>query len=227
MEIDQFSAFFIISLLAAALSLFLAYTAQRLKPSPGVVPFSWMMLCIGIWSGAVAFGMLSSSEAMAMVWIAVRQIGVIFTPVAWLCMVLEFTGREKLITNRSLLLLALIPLVSVGLLLTDHMHGLFYTKIEFMRSGPFLVDKTWTLGWYFYIHLLYSYGLIVAGDILLLQEAVRMAKQHRRQAVILVLATVIPLIVNVSYPFHLIPALMVKSGRGHFRYGAWLESGHR
>jgi len=208
-QLDQYSIFFILSLLAAAITLFLAFSAQRLKPSPGIVPFSWLMLLAGIWCGSIAFGMLAGSEQMAYLWIVVRMTAVIFTPVAWLFMVIQYTGREKLVSTCSVLFISLIPLITLGVFLTNSAHHLFFTKIDFIRSGPFLVDDTWHLNTYFYFHLLYSYALVVIGDVLLLREAFRMADQHRRQAIILVLATVIPVLVNMSYVFHLIPGLHV------------------
>ncbi len=209
MQLDQFSIFFIIALLAATITLFLSFSAQRLRPSPGITPFSWLMLLISIWCSSIAFGMLSQNEWSAFLWIVVRMSAVFFVPVAWLAMVIQYTGREALVTSRSVLFTSLVPLLSVGIFLSNNTHHLFFTEIEYIRSGPFLVDETWHLGPYFYFHLLYSYTLILIGDVLLLREAFRMADQHRRKAVILVMATAIPLIFNVSYVFHLIPGLKV------------------
>jgi len=209
MKFDQYSIFFAIALITSGLSLYLGFAARRLRGKKGTAFFTAMLVLVAVWTSAVAFGMLSADEETAQLWIIIRMIGVIFSPVAWLFLALQYTNRTEQITTTNMVVANIIPAISLILLITNSSHLLFYTKIDFTRAGIFLIDKNWHLGIYFFVHLLYSYILILIGDYLILKEAIRMSQNFRVQSVTLLLATIIPLAVNVSYTFHLIPALKV------------------
>ena len=148
-------------------------------------------------------------KSTARVWIIIRMAGVIFAPVVWVFLALQYTGRTEQITLTNFVLVNIIPVISLVILITNPSHSLFYTEINFTRAGIFLIDETWHLGAYFFVHLFYSYLLILIGDYLILKEALRMSRTFRVQSTALLLATIIPLLVNVSFTFHLIPALKV------------------
>lgn len=209
MQIDQFSLFFLIAMIATLLSIYLAVSVYRLRPSRGAVPFAWMMMFVAVWTGSIAGGMLAPNEASADVWMFFRMAGMVFSPVAWLFLVFRYTEKEHLATIENIILVSLLPVLSIFLFATNDIHHYFVTEINYYRVGYFLIDDIWVLGPYALVHLVYSYALVLAGVYFLLREAIRLASRYRQQAIALIGATVIPLAVNITHTFHLIPQIRV------------------
>lgn len=168
-----------------------------------------MMFSLALWTSSIAFGMLTSTETAATVWIIFRMIGVILCPLFWFLFALQFSNREKWLSLWAIAGLSLVPLISILLLFTNEHHQLFVQSYGFAPYGNFLIDETWILGPYFWVHFAYSYTLTLVGDFFILQQAFRLSHTYRRQAVALTLAALFPLVTNVSYSFHLIPALKI------------------
>jgi diguanylate cyclase (GGDEF)-like protein/PAS domain S-box-containing protein len=209
LQIDQYSLFFLIAMIATILSIYLAVSVYRLKPSRGAVPFAWMMMFVALWTGAIAGGMLAATEATADTWMFFRMTGMVLTPVSWLFLILRYTDKEHLVTTENILLVSLLPALSILLFATNDIHHYFVTEINYFRSGYFLIDDTWSLGPYALVHLAYSYTLVLIGVYFLLREAIRLVSRYRQQAIALIGATLIPLVVNISHTFHLIPQIRV------------------
>ena len=209
MQFDQYTLFFILAILAAGLSAYLAGIVIRMRPSPGRVPFSLMMATIAIWNASIAIGMFAETEQSALLWVSIRMIAIVLTPPGWFIFAAAHIGRDRLISRNAILLILIIPTVTLIAFLTNNAHGLFYTLLDFTRSGPFLIDTTWEFGAFFYIHLVYSFALILAGDLLLLQEAIRLADRYKRQAITLIAATLIPLGATLVEVFRPFPGLKV------------------
>lgn len=209
MPLDQFRLSFLIAILSTLITLVVSFRTQLYRSAPGVKPFTAMMLSLGLWTSAVAFGMIASNEGTATIWIMVRMIGVILCPYFWFLFALQFTNREKWHKPRILIALGIVPILSILLLLTNHLHHLFIQDYGFTQYGNYLIDQRWVLGPYFWFHFAYSYFLTLTGDFFILQEAAKLSHTYRRQALALTLAAIFPLITNVTYSFHLLPGLVV------------------
>lgn len=128
-------------------------------------------------------------------------IAISIVPAAGLVFALEFTGRENLVTRRTLGLLAVHPLFVTIFVLFDP-GGLFF--------GPY-VESTNAVGYEhdvgtaFWIHIAYSY-LLVAGTAVILLEFLFRAEQtlYRMQALLLVAGIVVPLPMNGVFLFEIV-----------------------
>ena len=61
MGFDQFTIFFFIACLATGVMLFLAFYSWRYRSAQDAYTFSLLLLIISIWTGAIAFGMLTKT----------------------------------------------------------------------------------------------------------------------------------------------------------------------
>ncbi|MBN1320026.1 MAG: EAL domain-containing protein [Thermoleophilia bacterium] len=127
-----------------------------------------------------------------------------FVPVAWLTMVLDYTGRWHLLTLRRLLPLCAIPLATMVLAWTDRFHHLIRESVWLDGSGPYDV-LAWTSGTWFTIHSVYCYALYAISAGLLIAAIIAGTKLHRRQPVALLLGCAIPVTWNALY--YTVPAL--------------------
>ncbi|MCD4699202.1 MAG: diguanylate cyclase [Phycisphaerae bacterium] len=205
----QFMIFFILTSLAAAIAIFLALSAWRRRPVRGTRTFMLLMLAMALWTASVGCGMLAGTPQTNFFWIILRMTAVIAVPVLWLAFALEFVNKQEWLRPLVVIAISFIPFISLILLITNNSHGLFVESIEYSRAGPFMVDAVWNLGSWFWVHLLYSYILILVGDFYIIREAIQLSRTYRWQGISLIAGTLLPLIVNVAYVFHLIPELLI------------------
>lgn len=103
-------------ILAAAIGAGLVYYAWSRRPTPGARPMVALALAIVVWSLFYALELGSDSLAAKVFWAKIQYLGVVSAPVAWFCLALEYTGREKWVRRRNLAFLSLIPLSTVAIL---------------------------------------------------------------------------------------------------------------
>lgn len=206
---EQYSIFFVVSFAASGLTIFLGVSALRQRQDRTAVLFALMMASVTIWNFAIGFGMAAKTESANFVWAVIRMAGVFAVPVLWLGFALQFSDHGNLARPGNLLLLSIEPLLSLLLLSTNNLHHLFLQRIDYIQAGSFLIDKTWVLGPWFWLHFVYSYMLILVGDFYIIRKAIQLVSKFKLQAFILVLGTAFPLISNLMYTFHLIPGLVV------------------
>ena len=205
----QILAFFIITFIAMLIMSMLTVYSWRRKPAKCAATLGFLFLSITVWMGAILAGLVTGSETVSYFWSAIRMAGVFASPVFWFILALQYSGNDKHLKPAVILLLWIIPLFSLLLMISNNLHHLFLTGIIYEHHGPFLVDVEWILGPWFPIHVAYSYSLVLIGSIFFFREAFRLAAKFPGQAVSLFLGALIPLAVNITYVFHLIPGIIV------------------
>ena len=185
MQLNQYTIFFIISIISAAITLIIAVLPLRFKDTNTPKAFLILQIPIFLWVFSIGAGMVSPNESIALFWNVIRMIGVVFAPVGWIIFVLVFTQNDRFLTPGFLTVINLIPLISIILMVTNQLHGLFIEEVVFLPYGRYWVDGVWTLGPYFWVHFIYSYALILAGDYLILKEALAMSRTYRSQSIAL------------------------------------------
>lgn len=207
--VTQYSVLFILTFLSTAVMLGLAIYIFKFRFAKGAIIFSILLFAIGFWTFSIGMGLLAKTESVSYIWSIFRMVGVFVVPVLWLLFSLEFSDLEIWVNKTNILWLSIIPVISLVLMITNQQHHLFLKDILYVQHGSYLIDETWLLGPWFWVHLIYSYSLILFGDFLLLREASRLSAKYRRQTAVLISGTLIPLLINVSFTFHLIPDLKV------------------
>ena len=124
-------------------------------------------------------------------------IAICFMPVTILILSLVF-AKTKIIFTKKYLLLFIIPLLSLILLWTNDFHHLFYKVYSINYYDT-------VYGSYMYIHSAYTYILFAVSIIILLRYSIKNAGLFSRQAVLISLATIIPIITNFLGAFNIIP----------------------
>jgi signal transduction histidine kinase len=119
----------------------------------------------------------------------ITYFGIVFLPIALLMTTRNFIN-PKLKFEKKHVALFIIPTLSLFTLYTNNFHHLFYIRYSTVLSeiiyGPFL-----------YLHLAYTYGLIVLSLLLLLRHSVKVHGTFSVQSILFLLAICIPVIVNV------------------------------
>ena len=125
----QFNPYALPLFVSASISLLLAVLAWRRRPTPGAATMAVLMLAMVFWSLTYALELLSANLTAKLFWIKGEYLAIVSIPVLWVVFVLQYSGREHLLTRHNLLLLGIIPVMTVLLLWTNPYHGLIHLSL--------------------------------------------------------------------------------------------------
>jgi len=199
----QIIAYFLILIVAAAISLTLSSFSWRRRPAAAATSLAVLMFFVTLWILAQTFQDLCSSPLMKMFWYNIKFLGITVVPVAWLSLTLKYSRHEKLLTPRYMLAILVIPLITNLMIWTNKFFKLFLTDVEF-KTKKTLPVVTIKEGIWFWVHTYYSYLLIALGIILIFSCLFRLSKDYRNQTLTLLTGVSIPLIANILTVFKLI-----------------------
>ena len=200
----QYTPYVFPLLAATTISVALAFYAWKRRPAVGVTPFVLLMLAVAEWSLAYALRLVSVDLATKLFWAKVRYLGILTVPTAWLVFVLQYTGREKWLTPRNLVMLTIEPLTVLLLVWTNDWHGWYWSSVNLVPSGSLLVWHA-TYGAAHWVHVGYTYLLLLFSILLLLQMLARSSHLYRGQAGVLLIGALTPLVADALSTCDLIP----------------------
>jgi PAS domain S-box-containing protein len=200
----QITPYSYLLLVAAAISAALVFYAWRRRGTIGAETLALLMAGLCIWAGGYALELSSADLPMKIFWAKVEYIGIVTVPVAWLAFALQYTGREGRLTGRNLALLCALPLVTLLLAWTNEAHELVWSSTGLDEDGPFPALEV-DHGTWFWVHLSYSYLLLMIGTILLISMLTHSPHLYRKQNLALLLAVLVPWVGNGVYVLGLSP----------------------
>jgi PAS domain S-box-containing protein len=205
-------------LVAAAISIGLAFYSWQRRPAAGVMPFTLLMLAVALWALGDTLRLVSTDLPAKFFWARFRYLGIVVVPAAWLVFALQYTGQGKWLTPRNIAMLTIEPLVTLLLVWTNEAHHLIWSDIRLEPSGSLLM---WSAphGVAFWVHAGYSYLLFLLGTFLLLQALIRSPRLYRVQIGVLIAGALAPLVGNVlstsglvSFPLDMTPFAFIIAG---------------
>lgn len=184
--------------ISTALSAILSYMSWKKRPAKCAASLSALMMFISIWISCQLIYIISISQETKIFWHEVKYVPIAAASIGFLYLIAEYTNRPKLITKKVLIILSIIPLITFIIMLTNDYHNLFRTEISFVRVNNFDIITTQNGNW-FWVNTGYVYLLLFKGLLLMLLEYIYLPKLYRKQAIIIILATLIPWIYNFLY----------------------------
>lgn len=124
-------------------------------------------------------------------------IGADFLPVAFFFIATIFE-KTKIEYSKKYTLLFIIPMLSLLVLWTNNFHGLFF-KYYSVNIADGIV------GPYFYIHTVYSYGLIAISVFKLIRCSTKNSSFFSRQSLLLFIGALIPVTVSILGTLNIVP----------------------
>lgn len=196
---EQRIAYVIALLVAAMLSAGVALYALRSRSERSdrlPTLLAAMMSVIGVWALGSLGAYTSVSESVTWFWIGVSYLSTFALPLTWFAFAAQYAGYGRHLTRRTIGWLAAVPAFAFLAMLTNRYHGWFMTDVGLGEGRVFI---TFTAGWAYDLHLVYAYGLVLAGIALVSHVAYTSRRLYRKQAAVIVTAVLIPFLVNVFY----------------------------
>jgi diguanylate cyclase (GGDEF)-like protein/PAS domain S-box-containing protein len=176
----------------------LALYAFTRRPVVGSRTFAFLMLAICIWSVfyGVELSCLSLEGMLACA--AFEYLGIATVPVLWLILTLLYTGRESLVTRRNVILLFIIPIITIAMVATNHLHYFYYSTTGVATGGLFPMMVLGKGLWY-WVNSAYAYAALLIATILLIAQMWKPDTIFRKQVIAMLVGVSLPWIVNILY----------------------------
>jgi hypothetical protein len=128
-------------LIAAVIMLGLALYGWLKRATPAAPAFVWGMTAACAWTTIDLLSLLNGTLATISFWNKLGYLAVANVPLAWLTFALVYTGREKWVTRRNLLVAAVVPALMVGLVWTNDWHHLFWQQYQIVHRDGLTVSS--------------------------------------------------------------------------------------
>lgn len=179
-------------ILAAILFLFtfcymmLLYYGWKNRENPITISYAFGVLTAFFYTFGYAFQLLSTTVDQMMFWIHIQYLGIPFAPFIWVIMILQFTGKQRFLTKKTIALLSIGPIYTLTAHFTNEWHHLFYksASLDFSQGFPLIdLDR----GILFYIHIAYVFSYQLVGIALLIHFYFKSNKERKKQSVLMII----------------------------------------
>jgi len=187
-----------IYLVAAFPFAWLGLYAWRRRPAIAVTSFAQVMLGMSVWTVTYSLELFSNSISAKIFFTQIQYIGVAVAPIAMFFFALEFVGKRHLLTTGKKLLIAVIPAFAIALAWTNEFHHLMWDD-ETLTEVAGLILLQLNFKTFFWVHTLYTYGLLIIASIVLILEFIQRPGVYRVQISFVIVSIFLPLVGSVLY----------------------------
>ena len=197
----RLSLFVVLLAVSGFADLAAAASVWRERDSPGRNSLCVVLIAAAAWSFAYALELADLTLAGRELWGALKYVGTTVLPPAWLVFALQYTGRRLRPGRRLLGVLTVEPVIVLLLLANSATRSLIRSYPPGSSEPPPPPD----LGVVYWLHFVYTTGLVLAGSAMLLVTAMRISRLYWRQSIMLLVAICIPLVGNAMSSFNVAP----------------------
>jgi PAS domain S-box-containing protein len=193
-----FDIYSLLPLIALVTAVILVFRSWKFRDSNLGITFLVLMSALAWWSLSSFLERNSIDIAAKYFWVKMTYFGVVVMPVAWLIFALQYTDREKWLTRNVVGILAIIPFITLILVWTNDSHSLMWTNIWMNTSVSPPIDSV-THGFWFWVNITYAYVMLLLGTVCLSIIFFKGSGTYRKQAGILLVASLVPWIGNLLF----------------------------
>jgi hypothetical protein len=172
------------AIFTVAITAFLAVYSWRRRKVPGARPFAIGSLFAMLWGLGTVMEISAQDFSTRVFWVKFETVWQMPTATAIMCFILVYAGLGKWLTRRNLILLAIPPLITMVIVITNDYHHLVWTGF---RMGEYIIPS---IGGANRFLVGYTYVLALINLIVLLWLAIR-SPQHRWPVAIMLIGQII------------------------------------
>jgi len=195
MVFTPYSLFFLASTIVSFSIAFLAWQRRSVKSASEL---AFLMIAAGFGAFCLIFEAAAPTIANKVFWSKLEFIGGITTPVLYLIFVLRFTGNDKFLSRKHILLLFIVPLITLLLTFTNESHNLIWTG--FSDISPMTNLMVYHHGIAFWIgYIANTYLMLLLASVFLFNFIIHQNNPFSSQGMIVFIAGFCPWIVSIIY----------------------------
>ncbi len=185
-------------LIAAIVSAIVVIYAWMRRSASGALALFVLAIFVLEWILSYSLEIMGMGLETKYFWGVMEYIGIAFVPYGWLIFSIAYSGQERILSRRFLILTALIPSVTVLLAWTTRWHGLVWSEYHIASQGIFSALEV-SHGPWFFVHLFYSYTILVIGAYFLVRVLFQRKGMYRGQIVAMLIAVLAPWVGNALF----------------------------
>jgi diguanylate cyclase (GGDEF)-like protein/PAS domain S-box-containing protein len=186
---------------SSALTLVAALFAWN-RRVPGSFTLSLLLFSMSIWAVGYVLSWLDFPVHIKTFLLNITYIGITAVPTLFMIFTFSFSGYEEWFSARILLLLTVEPLLTLILVWTNGYHHLAFSSMYLMgRDGLSWLELS--RGPWYWVNLVYSYGMILAGMLVLVYGMLRSGPLLKNQYRLILLAALAPWAMSMYYEYSL------------------------
>ncbi|MTK64381.1 MAG: PAS domain S-box protein, partial [Methanobacterium sp.] len=191
-------------IISSLISIFLSWSAWKRRKVNGALYLCLLFIFVTEWSLTSALEISSTDIMMKIIYAKLSYIGMLLIPPLWFLFTLDYTQNQEVIKRPRVIILFLIPLFIIYLAMTNELHGLIWPTITplYTSQGLFLIYQHGPAAIF---STIYSFILILAGLVMVGQNLFKTSHLYQKQAMLIFLAALIPLLSNSIYAADLYP----------------------
>lgn len=155
-----------------------------------------LALAVAEWALAGVFEAAATQIPLKMLWSQISYLGIVFTPLLFLLFAISYGRFQNILTPRNLSLLTIIPVITLLMALTSNYHTLLWEEVSISETGNIGI---YNHGIWFWMHISYSYALIITGAFIILWIVRRLPSSMKGQVWIVATGATLPLLANLVY----------------------------
>ena len=171
---------------------------------PAAVPYSLIMFSAAAWALLYALDLLAGSLPLKIVFHNLRFLVLPFFSVLELWLVIAFVKKTEWLRKDWAAVALIIPVAAAILGLTSPLYDLFRYNFSINTSGPIPVLQ-YSESPFYTLYIVYSLILLIVAIVILIVESRKRGSLGTEQTILLLLALVIPTVINYLFVFGLTP----------------------
>ncbi len=143
------------------------YLRLSRKPRvPGMQAVLALLVTVVFWSGCQFVESLFTALQPKLLVLKLSYVAIALAPVLWFAFALSYTRRQLRLAPGLFNALAIVPLITIVLVMSNEWHQLMWEDVGLMEVHGFVALITERGPW-FYVHVLYTYGLLMVATSIL------------------------------------------------------------
>ncbi|MBC8509053.1 MAG: diguanylate cyclase [Anaerolineales bacterium] len=193
----QINVFSIILLITASVAVAVSFIAWKRRSTPGSPILSLLMLAVAEWAISNALESAALHIPTKILWSQIAYFGIHSIPPLFLLLALQYNQKTDWLTIPRILLIWLIPLIVIGLAVTNGSHQLVWADFSLDLNNPNIL--IFYYGPAFWVGAVYDYTLILIASWNMIWAAQHLSNLYRRQVGAITIAASLPWIGNLLY----------------------------
>lgn len=195
----QYTPYALPVMIASVISLWIAFYGWQRREARNALLLSLISLALTQWLVFYTLQISGANLQTKVFFGEFKYIGIAFTSLLWLFFARQFANQGSLnLTRLQIGILSIVPVLTSLISATTRWHGLFWSNPEWFQVGAFS-DFNVHYGPWYWVHIGYSYLMILAGTVLVFRSLGQRQGLHRRQAIVLIVAVLAPWLGNILY----------------------------
>lgn len=158
--------------------------------------FSWIMSAVVIYTVGYAIEITRNDLPGILAAIKLEYLGLALTPALMLIFALRFIGKK--LSKIGVALVFIVPMITMALVFTIEYHEFYYIRPKVIQ-GILFPTLVFERGVWYYINLAYLQIVSALASVLLIVHLFRVGAKYRKQAVMIAVGSLIPLLANAVY----------------------------